>query len=340
MSTLPLSKSLISPLAIAPMIDWTYTHFRVFMRMLAPNALLYTEMQTPGAIFHHPERALQYHKMEAPLALQLGGSDPKELVACAKIAEQQGFAEVNLNLGCPSDRVQAGRFGACLMAEPERVSECIAAMKEAVTIPVTAKTRIGIDKQDSYKYFANFAHSLISAGCDKLIVHARKAWLRGLSPKQNRTVPPLHYDYVYQIKQELPDIPVVINGNIHTIIDINRHLTQVDGVMLGRLACQNPCELAVIHHKLFPDSPCLLRSHLLQRYIDYTQVEASSGTPLSILIKPILNLAHGLKHAKQWKAKLIEVQQSSDISALEDCISLLLYLEAQSQDRTQVISVD
>lgn len=310
------------------------------MRMLAPNALLYTEMQTPGAIFHHPERALHHHKMEVPLALQLGGSDKKELVACAKIAEQQGFAEVNLNLGCPSDRVQAGRFGACLMAEPERVSECIAAMKEAVAIPVTAKTRIGIDQQDSYDYFASFAHSLINAGCDKLIVHARKAWLRGLSPKQNRTVPPLHYDYVYQIKQELPDVPVVINGNIHSLIDINRHLAQVDGVMLGRLACQNPYELAVIHHNLFPDSPCPSRSHLLQRYIDYAQVEASGGTPLSILIKPILCLAHGLQHAKQWKTKLIDIQQNSDISALKDCISFIAHLEEQSPEEIYVVPVE
>ena len=180
--------SLISMLAIAPMIDWTYIHFRVLMRILAPQALLYTEMQTVGAIFNNPARALAHHAIEYPLALQLGGADKAALVKCAQIAEQQTFSEINLNLGCPSDRVQAGRFGACLMAEPKLVSECIQAMKTAVSIPITAKVRIGIDQQDSYDYFSSFVRQLVDAGCDKVIVHARKAWLHGLSPKQNRTI--------------------------------------------------------------------------------------------------------------------------------------------------------
>ena len=312
----PSLPGLISPLAIAPMIDWTYTHFRVFMRLLAPLALLYTDMQTPGAIVNNPSRALGFHEMEHPLALQLGGSDKNALVECAKIAEQQGFAEVNLNLGCPSDRVQAGRFGACLMSEPGHVADCIAAMKHAVQIPVTAKTRIGIDQQDSYDFFAAFVRDLMNAGCDKLIVHARKAWLHGLNPKQNRTIPPLHYDYVYRIKQVLPLIPVIINGNINDIEDIKKHLEQVDGVMLGRLACQNPYAIATIHHALYPQIPLSNRTVLLESYVAYMQSVREKNVPMSLLLKPIFNLAHGLPGARAWKAQLMIIQQSGDLEAL------------------------
>ncbi len=304
------SAALISPIAIAPMIDWTYTHFRVLMRMLAPQALLYTDMQTSGAIVNNPARALNFHPMEQPLALQLGGADIKALVDCAQIAEQHGFAEINLNLGCPSDRVQAGRFGACLMAEPDHVAECIKAMKHAVSIPVTAKTRIGIDTQDSFEFFAGFIHKLVDAGCDKVIVHARKAWLHGLNPKQNRTIPPLHYDYVYRIKHELSSIPVVINGGINELEDIQEHLKQVDGVMLGRLACQNPYAIAMIHHALYPDIPLPKRSIILEKYIDYAQPMQQNGVPLSLLLKPIFGLAHGLPGARHWKNQLMDVQQS------------------------------
>ena len=304
------------------MIDWTYTHFRVFMRMLAPQALLYTEMQTPGAIVHNPSRALDFHEMESPLALQLGGSDKDALVRCAKIAEQQGFAEVNLNLGCPSDRVQAGRFGACMMVEPQHVADCIAAMKQAVAIPVTAKTRIGIDHQDSYDFFAAFAHQLIDAGCDKLIVHARKAWLHGLNPKQNRTIPPLHYDYVYKIKQALPSIPIVMNGNISELDEIDAHLQHVDGVMLGRLACQNPYAIAVIHHALYPHIPLLTRATIMEQYVAYAQSASAIGVPMSLLLKPIFNMAHGLPGARVWKAQLMAIQQSGDGSKLSQATSL------------------
>lgn len=312
--------SLISPLAIAPMIDWTYTHFRVFMRILAPQALLYTDMQTFGAITHNPSRALDFHAMETPLALQLGGADKDELVKCAELAEVQGYNEINLNLGCPSDRVQAGHFGACLMAQPKRVADCIRAMKASVKIPVTAKTRIGIDHQDSYDYFAAFAHELIDAGCDKLIVHARKAWLHGLNPKQNRTIPPLHYNYVYKIKQELPDIPIVINGNITDITGIQEHLLQVDGVMLGRLACQDPYAIAEIHHVLYPQFPLLTRLETLERYVEYILAIYHKGIPMSLLLKPLFNFAHGLSGAKTWKRKLMEIQQTQDVKALTQAI--------------------
>lgn len=316
-------KALISPLAIAPMIDWTYTHFRVLMRLIAPNALLYTEMQTAGAIKHNQERALLYAPCEHPIALQLGGANKQELVDCAKIAEEKGFSEINLNLGCPSDKVQAGRFGACLMTESELVAECLCAIKQSVSIPVTAKTRIGIDDQDSYDFFAAFAHTLVNAGCDKLIIHARKAWLKGLNPKQNRTIPPLHYDFAYKIKQELAHIPIVINGNIELVTDIRQHMTHVDGVMLGRLACNNPYALHAIHHYFYPDTPKKKRYDIMESYTDYLTSQFASGVPLSILLKPLLNLAHGLPGAKYWKEQLILAQQTKKIEPLREAFSFL-----------------
>ena len=331
---------LISPLSVAPMIDWTYTHFRVFMRMLAPHALLYTDMQTVGAVMNNPTRALAFHAMEHPLALQLGGADKAGLVDCARQAEQLGFAEVNLNLGCPSDRVQAGRFGACLMAEPQQVADCIEAMKRAVNIPVTAKTRIGIDTQDSYDFFSAFAHRLVDAGCDKLIVHARKAWLHGLSPKQKRTIPPVNYNYVYRIKQDLPSIPVVINGNINTLAEINVHLNQVDGVMLGRLVCQNPYALAIIHHALYPQTPLLTRSAVLQRYVAYIESVHPSGVPMSILLKPILNLPHGLPGARDWKARLLNMVRLNAPTGLHDAVYQLADMETTSAPIDTVSVVD
>ena len=311
-----VAPSIVSPLEIAPMIDWSYSYFRVLMRILAPKALIYTEMQTPGAIFHQPERALGFYDMEKPLVLQLGGSEPDLLSKCAKIAEDCGFTEINLNLGCPSDRVQAGRFGACLMAEPDRVADGIAAMKQAVSIPVTAKTRIGIDKEDSYEFFSSFALRLIDAGCDKLIVHARKAWLHGLNPKQNRTIPPVCYDYVYRIKQAIPSIPVVINGNINELDDIKAHLKHVDGVMLGRLACQNPYAIALIHHDLYPEIPLPSRFDVLSQYMSFVQMGHQKKVPMSLLLKPIVSFAHGLPGARRWKAELMAIQQSGEIKDL------------------------
>lgn len=311
---------LFSPIAIAPMIDWTYVHFRMLMRILAPNALLYTEMQTTGAVEYNAERALEYLSCEQPLALQLGGADKAALVRCAKQAEACGFSEINLNLGCPSDRVQAGRFGACMMAEPKHVAECIRAMKQAVSTPVTAKTRIGIDEQDSYEYFSDFVRTLVDAGCDKLIVHARKAWLKGLSPKQNRTIPPLHYDYVYRIKAEYPHIPVVINGNIQTLDDMNHHLHFVDGVMLGRLACQNPYQIAILHHALYPEVPLISRTEALQRYVDYVLSLDKHHGGIGHFIKPILNLTHGQPGSKAWREQVVQVQRKGEVRGLLDVI--------------------
>lgn len=309
------------------MIDWTYSHFRVWMRFLAPQALLYTEMQTTGAITNNPKRALSYNSIEHPLALQLGGSDKKALAESARKAEETGYDEVNLNLGCPSDRVQAGHFGACLMKEPDQVVECIRAMKQAVTIPVTSKTRIGVDHQDSYDFFRSFALRLVDAGTDKLIVHARKAWLHGLNPKQNRTIPPVHYDYVYKLKEELPHIPIVINGNILNLREIKEHLNYVDGVMLGRLACDNSYQIAAIHHALYPHIPLLTRSELLIKYKDYMLNEYSKGVALSILVKPIFSLTHGMPGASQWKKKLMLLLQNKDFLLLDELISYLNEME-------------
>ena len=318
---------LSSPLSIAPMIDWSYTHFRVLMRFLAPKALLYTEMQTTGAVLHNPSRALDYYALEQPLALQLGGSEPEALATCAKMAAEAGYAEVNINLGCPSDRVQAGRFGACLMLDPSRVAECISAMKEAVSLPITAKVRIGVDHHEGYDFFASFVHRLMAAGCDKLIVHARKAWLHGLSPKQNRTIPPLHYDYAYDIKTHYPKVPVILNGNINAWDDIQTHLQHVDGVMLGRLACQHPYAIADIHHSLYPTQPLLSRAVILENYIAHALSAHESGSPISLLLKPILNLAHGLSGARVWKAQLMDVQRTNNMEQLKNTASLMMAME-------------
>ncbi len=312
-----------SPLAIAPMIDWTYSYFRVLMRIMAPHALLYTEMQTPGAVFNNPQRALYFDPIESPVALQLGSSDIDALVRCAQIAEERGFAEINLNLGCPSDRVQAGRFGACLMSEPTHVANCIAAIKHAVSIPVTAKTRIGIDNQDSYDFFSSFIKQLVCSGCDKVIVHARKAWLHGLNPKQNRSIPPLHYDYVYRIKTQWPDIPFVINGNVNSLDEIREHLQHVDGVMLGRLACQNPYAIALIDHGLNSDKQLLSRSEVIRDYISHILSTISENIPMSLVIKPILNFTHGMPGARLWKKRLLEIQRTGDYTSLNEIISLL-----------------
>lgn len=302
------------------MIDWTNTHFRVWMRILAPHSLLYTEMQTCGAIKNNPARSLYFQTIEHPIALQLGGADPHALVDSALRAQALAYDEVNLNLGCPSDKVQAGRFGACLMKEPKQVVACIRAMKQVLTIPVSAKTRIGIDEQDSYEFFRDFIYRLVDAGLDKLIVHARKAWLHGLNPKQNRTVPPINYEFVYKIKDELPHLPIVINGDIKDIVAIKAHLQQVDGVMLGRLACDNPYQIALIHHDLYPDSTLISRATALQQYYAYMLTQQERGVPLSVLVKPLFNIAHGQPGAGQWKQLLMKTMQTKDLSVLNQVI--------------------
>jgi tRNA-dihydrouridine synthase A len=314
-------------LSIAPMIDWTYTHFRVWMRLLAPNVLLYTEMQTTGAIQFNPERALFFNQQEHPIAIQLGGSNKDHLAHAAKLSEQQGYDEVNLNLGCPSDKVIAGQFGACLMKEPQKVVECIREIKNTVQVPVSAKVRIGIDHQDSYEFFRDFVFRLIDAGCDKLIVHARKAWLHGLSPKQNRTIPPINYDYVYRIKQELPEIPIVINGNIVSYDAIALHLAQVDGVMIGRLACDNPYKIAKIHHDLYPNNALQKRSELLLLYLEYIKTINDCQRAFNLMLKPLLNLAHGLPYASEWKKALMNLMQTKNTDDLPSLYNTMTHIE-------------
>lgn len=300
-------------LSIAPMIDWTYSHFRVLMRLLAPKALLYTEMLTPDAIINNPEKSLYYQSIEHPLAIQLGGSDKNKLVKAAIIAENAGFYEINLNLGCPSDRVQSGNFGACLMLEKTLVSDCIAAIKTNVKIPVTAKIRIGVDNYDEYEFFEDFANTLINSGCDKLIVHARKAWLKGLSPKQNRTIPKINYAYVYKLKEKHPNYPIIINGDIKNISDIQQHLQLVDGVMLGRLAYENPYAITEIHKALYPDTNILTRAEIIHNYLSAINHQK---TNISLLLKPLFNIYHGQNGASKWKQELLKVQQSKNVNMI------------------------
>ena len=237
---------------IAPMMDWSDHHCRFFWRLLTRRAVLYTEMVTTGALIHGDrERFLHFNSEEHPVALQLGGSDPDELARCTEWAQEWGYDEVNLNCGCPSDRVQSGMFGACLMAQPQLVADCVAAMVAAGDIPVTIKHRIGIDGMESFEEMRGFVETIAAAGCSTFIVHARKAWLQGLSPKENREIPPLHYDWIYRLKAELPALEIIINGGIDSLAACEEHLQQVDGVMIGREAYQNPYMLAQVDGLIF-----------------------------------------------------------------------------------------
>ena len=292
--------------SIAPMMGWTDRHARYFLRLISQHTLLYTEMVTTGAILRgQRDDLLRYHADEHPLAIQLGGSEPSELAECSRIAEQYGFDEINLNVGCPSDRVQSGMFGACLMAKPELVAECVDAMRQAVGIPVTVKCRIGIDNMDSYAAFEQFVETVADAGCDVFIVHARKAWLQGLSPKQNRDIPPLQYDYVYRLKQQHPQLTVVINGGVKSQDDIAMHLQQVDGVMLGREAYHNPFVLSGIDQRFYGvDTPPRSREQVLGLLMDYIEQEMQAGSRLHDITRHIHGLYHGQPGARAWRRKL------------------------------------
>jgi tRNA-dihydrouridine synthase A len=299
--------------SVAPMLDWTDRHCRYFHRLLTKHSLLYTEMITTQAILRSSKRdgyhdyLLAYSPQEHPIALQLGGSSPKELAECALIAQSYGYDQVNLNVGCPSDRVQAGRFGACLMAEPDLVAECVAAMQAKVTIPVTVKTRIGIDQQDSYEHLANFVRMVALAGCESFIIHARKAWLKGLSPKENREIPPLRYEVVKRLKQDFPKLTIILNGGIKTWTEIEQHLQYVDGVMLGREAYANPYILAFVDQNLY-DSAALVasRAQLVEQLLPYIERELAQGQLLTRITRHILGLFQGQPNARQWRCYLSE----------------------------------
>lgn len=295
--------SLNRTFSVAPMMDCTDRHARFFLRLITRRALLYTEMVTTGAIIHgNREHLLGFDAFEHPVALQLGGSDPAELAQCAGVGADYGYDEINLNVGCPSNRVQSGRFGACLMAEPHLVGDCVQAMRKAVSLPVTVKTRIGIDDQDSYAFLSRFVQVVADAGCQTFIFHARKAWLQGLSPKENREVPPLRYDLVYRIKRDFPDLQVILNGGIKSLDAARAHLSMVDGVMMGREAYDNPYILAQVDHLLYGDAhPVATRREILEQFLPYIEAQLLRGMRLNQMSRHILGLFQGQPGARAWR---------------------------------------
>ena len=302
-------KKLSHRFCVAPMLDWSDRHCRYFHRLLSKNALLYTEMVTTGALIHgNTQRFLQFNAEEHPVALQLGGSNPNDLAICTRMAEEEGYDEVNLNVGCPSDRVQNGRFGACLMAEPQLVGDCIAAMQAVVKIPVTVKSRIGIDERDSYEELTQFIDTVSKAGCETFIIHARKAWLKGLSPKENREVPPLCYEIVFQLKRDFPQLEIVINGGITTLEQSSELLNHVDGVMLGREVYQNPYLLAEVDMVLFGDDvPILSRMQVIDTLLPYIQTQLhNQDVRLNSISRHVLGLFYGEYGARLWRRFLSE----------------------------------
>ncbi|MCK4493646.1 MAG: tRNA dihydrouridine(20/20a) synthase DusA [Methylococcales bacterium] len=310
--------------SVAPMLDWTDRHCRYFYRLMSKKALLYTEMVTTGALIHaNQHRFLQFNPEENPLALQLGGSIPHELALCARMAQDYGYDEVNLNVGCPSDRVQNGQFGACLMAKPTLVAECINAMTQAVCIPVTVKSRIGIDHQDSYQALSDFIEIIADAGCQTFIIHARKAWLQGLSPKQNRNIPPLRYDIVYRLKQDYPHLNFILNGGITDLDQIKHHLLQTDGVMLGREVYNCPFLLAEIDPKIYGTAPSLKkRSQIIEELLPYIDRQLNNGIRLHSITRHILGLFHSQKGARNWRRYLSEqaVKKNADKTVLLEAL--------------------
>lgn len=314
-------------LSIAPMMAYSDRHYRMLMRQITSQTLLYTEMITTGAIIHGDrDYLLGYSPEEHPLAIQLGGSDPNELALSAKIAEDYGYAEVNLNVGCPSDRVQAGRIGACLMKEPLVVADAVAAMQAAVKIPVTIKTRLGVDEFDSYEYCKQFIAMVAAAGCKTFIIHARKAWLKGLSPRENRDVPPLQYDRVYRLKKEMPELEIVINGGIKTVGQMHEHLRYVDGVMIGREAYSNPFLFSTVDQDFFAIENHITSVHeIVLKYLPYVAHELQRGVPLRHLTCHLLGLFQGMPGARQWRRYLTENSgmQRGDVGVIERALTFI-----------------
>ena len=306
-------------LSVAPMIDWTTTDYRYFARLFNPHVYLYTEMISTGALlFGKRERHLRFDALEHPLVLQLGGADADEMTKCTVLAQAYGYDEVNINVGCPSDRVQHNKIGACLMAEPETVARAFAAMQAAVDIPVTVKHRIGIDDFDSYEFMHQFVETVAAAGCERFIVHARTAWLQGLSPKQNREIPPLRYEDVYRLKQDFPTLEIEINGGVATIEDIEQHLQHVDGVMIGRAFYHNPYLLAEANRLWGTPAPS--RSDVLAALYPYLEKQVAQGEALPTMTRHYLGLFQGLTGARKWRQalsgkpqlKLADIQRAAD----------------------------
>jgi tRNA-dihydrouridine synthase A len=325
--------SSINPLSVAPMMDHTDRHFRYFLRQLTRHTLLYTEMITAQAILHGDrQRLLDFSPEEKPVALQLGGDDPQLLAECARIGQDWGYDEINLNVGCPSDRVQSGNFGACLMAQPDLVAQCVSAMQKAVEIPVTVKHRIGIDNQDSYEDLVHFVEIVANAGCQRFTVHARKAWLQGLSPKENRTIPPLRYQDVYQLKKDFPQLAIEINGGITQIEQIQQHLSHVDAVMVGRAAYENPYLFAIVDRDIYHKTNLVpSRAEIIERMLPYVEERLRHGDRLNQITRHLLSLFNGQPRAKFWRRTL------SDSSLLASAGSELLQTALQAQKSPGVL---
>jgi tRNA-dihydrouridine synthase A len=318
-------KSILNRFSIAPMLDWTDKHCRYFHRILTKQTLLYTEMVTTGAILFGKGDYLAFNTQEHPLSLQLGGSDPIALAKCAKLAEERGYDEINLNVGCPSDRVQNGMFGACLMGKADLVARCVEAMQKEVNVPITVKTRIGIDDHDSYNFLCEFIETVMPF-TETFIVHARKAWLSGLSPKENREVPPLDYERVYQLKRDYPHLTIAINGGIKTIDEIKHHLNYVDGVMVGREAYQNPALLTQIDQQIFgTDTPTIDPIVAIQTLYPYIEKQLSQGAQLNHIMRHTLGIFNGRKGAKQWRRYLSENAHKSGagIEVVEQALTFI-----------------
>ena len=315
------------------MMDWTDRHDRYFLRLISRRALLYSEMVTTGAIIHgNKTRFLAFHPAEHPVALQLGGSEPEDLARAAEAGEAFGYDEINLNVGCPSGRVQKGRFGACLMAEPPLVGSCVKAMRKAVGIAVTVKTRIGIDDRDSYEDLRDFVETVAGAGCRSFIVHARKAWLKGLSPKQNREIPPLDYERVYRLKADYPELEIVINGGIGDLDAAQQHLDCVDGVMLGRTAYQDPYVLAAVDRLFFGESgPAPDRETIARAFMPYAAWRMEQGVPLKSMTRHILGLFNGTPGAKAWRRRLSTASHrpGAGPEVIEEALTEILTVQAR-----------
>ena len=312
-------------ISIAPMMDCTDRHYRYLMRLITRHTTLYTEMITTGAILHGDrERFLAYDQLEHPVVLQLGGCDPNDLAQCCRYAEQAGYDEVNLNVGCPSDRVQKGRIGACLMNEPELVAECIGAMQEAVSIPATIKTRLGVDHNDSYEALCRFVELSANAGCETFIIHARKAWLKGLNPKQNREVPPLHYDRVYQLKQDFPHLNIQLNGGVHTLAEVAEHLQHTDGVMLGRAPYAHPYLMSEVDRLFYADDhPVLSQLEVVEQYLPYIEAQLKAGVRLRAMARHLVGLFQGMPGARAWRRYLSENAGENSVKAVLNALKLV-----------------
>ena len=325
----PLPPAINRRFTIAPMMEWSDRHCRYFWRQLTQEAVLYTEMVTTGAILHAgPERFLPFNPEEEPIALQLGGSNPQDLAKCAKIAQDWGYDEVNLNCGCPSDRVQNGMFGACLMAKPQLVADCIKAMQDQCEIPVTVKHRIGIDDMEDYKDMVAFVEPIAATGCKTFIVHARKAWLQGLSPKENREIPPLKYELVYQLKRDFPELEIILNGGLTDLASCDTPLQHVDGVMLGRAAYQNPYILAEVDQHFYnSDAPVKSREQVLLDFMPYVEKQLTKGVHLNHITRHILGLFQGMPGAKLFRRHLSQNAhlKGAGIEVLQQALNIIVH---------------